>query len=284
MFTLEQKTEFRMQGYLLIPNFFDESEVSAMQYEIVRFKREGLLRNVATAGDGVTTSTAKANLQLCPMSSHSDLFRALAFAPKVRNAVSGLIGDPVVLHLDQVFLKPAGHGAGTNWHQDNAYFQIDDPLKGTAMWIAVHDANLSNGTLRVIPGSHNSSLEHSRDPESDHHVRCYPNEELAVPAILPAGGVIFFAYGVAHATGANNSDIDRAGAAFHFANASVLPAGYFDNDSGQMRHPFLTGPAYDGGQLAYGENLDGAWDDLLIETIERGAAMNQSTQGARDQR
>ena len=44
--------------------------------------------------------------------------------------------DPVVLHLDQVFLKPGKQGMGTNWHQDNAYFQIEDPLQGTAMWTA----------------------------------------------------------------------------------------------------------------------------------------------------
>jgi hypothetical protein len=102
-----------------------------MQAELERLKNEGALNNVATEGDGKTTAKSKANLQLCPLYPHSDFFRAMAFAPKVAAAVSQLIGDPVLLHLDQVFLKPAQHGAGTNWHQDNAYFRISDPLKGT---------------------------------------------------------------------------------------------------------------------------------------------------------
>jgi len=262
-FTDDQKAQFLMQGYLIVGDFFDEREVAALQNEVERLKRDGKLRNVSTQGDGVTRSTTKANLQLCPMSPHSDLFRALPFAPKVREAVSQLIGDPVVLHLDQVFLKPGRHGAGTNWHQDNAYFKVDDPLKGTAMWTAVHDANLENGTLRVIPRSHLGKLEHTRDPESDHHIRCYPSEEGAVPAIMKAGGVIFFAYGVAHATGANNTDTDRAGAAFHFLNGNAVPESYFDEQSPGMKHPYLTGLTYDSGLSAYGRNLDGEWDRVV---------------------
>ena len=104
------------------------------------------------------------NLQLCPMFPHSPLFRAMPFADKAIAAVQQLIGDPVVLHLDQVFLKPGKQGSGTNWHQDNAYFQIDDPLKGTAMWTAVHDATVANGTIHVIPGSFRTVYPHSRDP------------------------------------------------------------------------------------------------------------------------
>jgi ectoine hydroxylase-related dioxygenase (phytanoyl-CoA dioxygenase family) len=261
-FTNEQRQQFLTDGYLIVSGFFDSREAAAMQREIGRLKRDGKLRNVATEGDGKTTSATKANLQLCPMSPHSELFKTLPFAPKVRQAIADLIGDPVVLHLDQVFLKPGGHGAGTNWHQDNAYFKIDDPLKGTAMWIAVHDAHLENGTLRVIPRSHLTKLEHSRDPESDHHIRCYPSEDDVAPAILKAGGVIFFAYGVAHATGANKTETDRAGAAYHFLNGNAIPDTYFQSQAG-MPHPFLTGDKYDGGVEAYGEDLGSAWDRVV---------------------
>ena len=117
-----------------------------------------------------------------------------------------LIGDPVRLRLDQIFLKPGKHGVGTNWHQDNAYFQIPDPLLGVALWTAVHAGTAANGTMRVIPGSFRTQYEHSRDGDSNHHVRCYPPEEEAVTIELPAGGALFFAYGVAHATGANTTD------------------------------------------------------------------------------
>ncbi len=260
VFTKEQIAQFRTDGYVALPEFWSEEEVAAMQAEVERFKRDGLLRNVATEGDGATHSKAVANLQLCPMSPHSELFKALPFAPKVIDAIAELIGDPVILHLDQVFLKPAKHGAGTNWHQDNAYFKVDDPMMGTAMWTAVHDATIANGTIRVIPGSQTEKYEHSRDPQSDHHIRCYPREENAVPIELPAGGVAFFAYGVAHATGGNGTDRDRAGAAYHFLNAAAIPGGYFRDYDGQKNpHPALTGPDADCGERAYGVDMSAAW-------------------------
>jgi ectoine hydroxylase-related dioxygenase (phytanoyl-CoA dioxygenase family) len=77
---------------------------------------------------------------------------------------------------------------------------------GTAMWTAVHDATVANGTLRIIPDSFRPTLEHSRDPYSDHPIRCYPPEERAIDVELPAGGVVFFAYSTPHATGPNTTD------------------------------------------------------------------------------
>lgn len=265
--TPQQVSQFCKEGYVTVAQFWDADEVAALQAELERLRRDGKLRNVATDGDGKTHSQTVENLQLCPMSPHSGLFRALPFAPKVVEAVSRLIGDPVALHLDQVFLKPARHGAGTNWHQDNAYFRIDDPLKGTAMWTAVHDASVANGTLRVIPGSFRKLLEHTRDPMSDHHIRCYPDESAAVPLELPAGGVAFFAYGTAHATGPNMTDRDRAGAAFHFLNAAAAPPGYFDSGWSNVPHPLLSGSSASDGAMEYGVRIAGTWDEEVARAL-----------------
>ena len=270
MFTSLQIETFKVEGYLVVPGFWNEAETKALQAEIELLKQTGKLRNVATEGDGTTESAVSANLQLCPMSPHSDLLRALPFAPKVIEAISELIGDPVTLHLDQVFLKPGKHGVGTNWHQDNAYFQIDDPLKGCALWTAVHDATVANGTLRVIPGSHKTPFAHERDPQSNHHIRCYPPEESAVPIELKAGGVIFFAYGVAHATGGNTTDSERAGAAYHFLNGSVIGEGYFGADAeGSMRHPILSGDNAEDGSKSYGAKIAGTWEQEVQTSNHR---------------
>lgn len=257
-FTPEQVEQFRTRGFLAVPDFWDEKEVAAMQAELKNLKSNGKLHNVATEGDGKTQSQSKANLQLCPLSPHSDLFRAMPFAPKVIEAVQQLIGDPVLLHLDQVFLKPGKHGAGTNWHQDNAYFKIPDPLKGTALWTAVHDANAANGTMRVIPDVFREELEHARDPDSNHHIRCYPDESKAELIELPAGGALFFAYGVPHATGANTTDKERAGVALHFINADVDGTALGGFEPGIR--PALSGENSTGGEAEYGVRIAETWD------------------------
>ena len=264
-FSPKQIEHFRTEGYLAVPDFWSADEVRAMQIELARLKQDGKLHNVATDGDGKTHSQTRANLQLCPMWPHSDFYRAMPFADKVVAAVGQLIGDPVLLHLDQVFLKPGGHGAGTNWHQDNAYFKIADPLRGTALWTAVHDATLANGTMRIIPGSFREAYEHSRDPESDHHIRCYPDESRARFIELPAGGALFFAYGTAHSTGANTTDKERAGVALHFINVNVSQTAVGGFAPG--KRPILSGLGASGGENESGTRVAGTWESEVARVL-----------------
>lgn len=266
--TYKQAEDFRRHGYTAARAFFNAVETAAIRLEVERLLRAGLLRNVATEGDGTTGAQAKRNLQLCPMYMHSPLFRALPFDPKVILAISQLIGEPVILRLDQVFLKPAHDGVGTAWHQDNAYFQINDPLKGTAMWIAVHDATVANGTIHVIPDSFDKPLHHDRDPNSNHHIRCWPDETRAIPIELPAGGVAFFAYGTPHCTLGNNTDKDRAGVAFHFVHADSFAE---DRQIGGKPipgyNPVLNGPEASGGLREYGVRVADTWDTEVKKTM-----------------
>ena len=67
----------------------------------------------------------------------------------------------------------------------------------------------------MIPGIHNESLKHYRDPLSDHHIRCNPKGK-AVSIEMKADGVVIFCYGVPHQTGPNHSNKPRAGIAYHF--------------------------------------------------------------------
>lgn len=266
MFTKQEIEQFKAEGWVAKADFWSDQEVKAMQNELDRMKAVGLLRNVATAGDGKTPATDVMNLQLCPMYPHSDFYRAMPFADKAIEAVQQLIGDPVVLHLDQVFLKPSKHGSGTNWHQDNAYFQIDDPLQGTAMWTAVHEATVENGTIHIIPGSFREMYDHTRDPDSNHHIRCYPPEDNAIPIELPTGGVAFFAYGVAHCTRANMTDKERAGVALHFINGTMDETAHGGYELG--KRPYLTGEKASGGLNEHGIKVAGTWAQEVERVLQ----------------
>ena len=248
--------QFRNDGYTSLPQLFTEGEIKVLQREVERFRQLGLGRNVRTDGDGETHSQAETNYQVIPLYDKSDLIRAMPFEPKVLDLVTQLIGNPFLLHLDQLFLKPAGRGTGTDWHQDNAYFKIADPTKGVAMWVALHDATIANGTLHVIPGSFREQYDHFRDPYSDHHIHCRPPEERAVAIEVPAGGAAFFCYGCAHCTKDNTTDRERAGIAFHFLNADYASP---DLLSGERARPFLTGPRATGGFREYGVTVAGTW-------------------------
>ena len=175
-------TDFARVKALAFDYYGTIANKQALAAEIDRFQRQGMVRNVRTESDGCTHSSQQANLQLIPLFDKSPLLRALPFTPKVADAVSRLIGDPYLLHLDQMFLKPARVGTGTSWHQDNAYFKIADPLRGTAMWLAVHDAMVDNGTLRPIPGQRQHLRPQCRQHERNR--RCTGNGNLHVGTVF----------------------------------------------------------------------------------------------------
>ena len=227
MLTREQVNHWKEEGYVIIPDFFNSEEVALMREEMENLCENGHGRNPVTDGDGETSSKKAINLQIIPLRDKSELFKGLPFIPKVKHALTNLLGPNVVQVLDQIFLKPAKSGAATGWHTDNAYFNTPDPTKGTGLWIALHDANEANGTMRVIPKSHLQELKHVRDMNSDHHITCAteidPSQSVLVE--VPAGGCIFFNFAVAHATGDNPTDKPRAGAAFHYATPELARQG-----------------------------------------------------------
>jgi len=253
-----QIDHYHNDGFAIAPYFFDRDEVRLMQAEVQRLLDAGLLRNTVTGLASDPHREEKVNLQLCPLTPHSPLFRALPFSAKIREAVSLLIGDDFHLQLDQIFLKPARHGTGTSWHQDNAYFDCPDPYQGVGMWVAVHDAHKDNGTLHLVPGSHSRVMQHLKDDVSASHLTCYVDEtkEEIVPVELSAGGVVFFNYGVAHCTTGNKTDAARAGLALHFVATRFLDK---TRASAQAR-PKLAGPGFSGGRDEFGIHLVGDWE------------------------
>ena len=261
---------FAEHGYCTVADFFTPREIHGMRRELERFQAEGLVRNVATTGDGATHAVDSFNLQICPLSNCSTLFRSLKWHERVLGSVQQLVGDPVIFRLDQIFLKPAFHGAGTNWHQDNAYWNQPNPERGVGMWVALHDATCANGTMHVIPRSHVRLEPHVRDLGSDHHihVREVP-EERAVPIELPAGGVLFFNWGTLHCTKANRTAQARAGLALHFRNGDYINDDFY----GDATIVPLTGPQASGGVTEYGQLVQGTWPQELERILAERSAV-----------
>mmetsp|Transcript_9602 Transcript_9602/g.15732 ORF Transcript_9602/g.15732 Transcript_9602/m.15732 type:complete len:269 (+) Transcript_9602:112-918(+) len=254
-------SHFRRHGWVAVNGFWSSEAVCKMRGEIDRLTALGKLSNVATEGDGITKSTSKKNLQLCPLSPESTLFRAMPFQENVKSALQALVcssnEENVCQYLSQVFLKPPSEGMGTSWHQDNEYFNVLEPTQGVAMWTAVHDSTVENGTLEVLDQV-DHVLEHVRDGGSDHHLTCKGSvdESLSVPIELDAGGVAFFNYNVPHCTRANKTDKPRAGVAFHFLNMKAYQDRRFPlPDGADWRTPVIVGPSCTDGIAEYGENV-----------------------------
>jgi ectoine hydroxylase len=127
-----------------------------------------------------------------------------------------LVGEErVSLWTDKLNLKRPREGSRFRWHQDSPYWVFDcahvDRLPN--VMLALDDANEENGCLRVVRGSHRRGLlPGSRgqgtlgplftDP------RCF-DESRQVPAVMPAGSLLFFSPHSVHGSQPNESDRPR---------------------------------------------------------------------------
>jgi phytanoyl-CoA hydroxylase len=82
-------------------------------------------------------------------------FERLIYHPKIVKAISQLsgFGDLQVWH-DQVQYKPALAGGATGWHQDAPLWPTIEPMTPVSAWIPLDDADLDNGAMWMVPGSH----------------------------------------------------------------------------------------------------------------------------------
>ncbi len=196
-------------GYIVLPELFRRDEVAAWKDEIRRvLPTDGNHRK-----DGVWVGVTLA----------SPLIRAANADPRVVAALNAVIGPDVEFLSDKLVFKSAGMDYGSPWHQDWSYWY---GAHKTSVWIALDDATVANGCLRLIPGSHRTQVPHTGDASDGKGFgyRLDPksvDESRAVTAEVPAGGAVIFHDLLLHASFQNSSGKDRWALISTYRDAAV---------------------------------------------------------------
>ena len=123
---------------------------------------------------------------------------------KLLDSVETLIGSEITSNpIQHVRIKPPSailddrenraHFTSTDWHQDRAVvLEEADRTRMVTCWLAVTDATVENGCLRVVQGSHRGEMmPHCPNPQLG-----IPNELInhsaAIPIPVKAGSGILF--------------------------------------------------------------------------------------------
>jgi ectoine hydroxylase-related dioxygenase (phytanoyl-CoA dioxygenase family) len=171
---------YRRDGFVNLGSFFSPREVSALSTELERYVDAGF-RDRDT---GVTLPWLHQDLSKVPGESLPQLvslwevsgpFRELATDARIGEALATLAGaTELQIFCDQVQYKPARSGGPMTWHQDAPYWGCVEPAILLTAWVALDDADVDNGCMWMVPGSHqwgyaNAALgwrESLRDPET----------------------------------------------------------------------------------------------------------------------
>lgn len=106
--------------------------------------------------DRIEAELGKEKAQLGVIQKHLDDVDVwnLATHPRVLDAVAMASGPDVVLVATHFFVKYPDTGEKyVAWHQDVTYWGFEPP-KAVTVWLAIDDADIENGCMRVIAGSH----------------------------------------------------------------------------------------------------------------------------------
>ena len=157
MLTNAQIAQFKANGFLNGGVVLNDDEVEELRSEVMRVIEERertdiqqpvLVRNLAN-------DEAKPVWQIVDIWMASGAFARLTAHPKITEGLAQLT-DATELRIwhDQIQYKPPQIGGTTDWHQDAPLWPIIAPMTEVTGWVALDDADESNGCMSMVPGSH----------------------------------------------------------------------------------------------------------------------------------
>ncbi|MCG8588718.1 MAG: phytanoyl-CoA dioxygenase family protein [Proteobacteria bacterium] len=231
--TPSERRAWEQDGFFARRSVFDPDEVAALgeAAELVARRAE------AVAGEGreyqidgnryVDTEISTVQFEHRPGSdtirviepfAHFDArFEALLDDPRLVVPMRDLVGtERVSLWTDKLNLKRPREGSRFRWHQDSPYWTHAcghvDQLPN--VMLALDAADEANGCLRVVRGSHRRGVLPGQEGDGTTlgPLFTHPDHFDAaeqVPAILPAGSLLFFSPHTVHGSEPNHSAAAR---------------------------------------------------------------------------
>ena len=167
--------------------------------------------------DTMEGSNSRGVLRSIQINNPSLHHRQLLETDYVRNATriaQQLLSPQCFLLSDFLLLKPANVGAGTPWHQDEAYSDPEYDHAQLTFWMPLQDVGPQDGCMIYVPGSHRMGVLEHRSLNNDPHTHAFEcavsfNDEQSVRCPLPAGGCVVHGQRTLHCSTNNVSNVDR---------------------------------------------------------------------------
>ena len=207
---------YEAQGFLTQVDVFSEREIGRFRMSF----------------DALEAREGKEKCQIGLQGRHFDevFIWQLATDARILDVMQAVMGEDVMLLSTHFFCKYPDPGAKkfVAWHQDIAYWGLEPPIAHTA-WIAIDDADVENGCMRFIPGSHRNGIAtHGTSMREGNLLSInqeisdeYVDDSAAVDITLTAGQMSVHHGQLFHASNPNRSTRRRCGLTVRFIPPQV---------------------------------------------------------------
>ena len=155
MLTKAQVDTFHKQGFLQEIPMLDGPQTDALRERMFAVMEGQSEKSPEANRNLLGADSERVVIQIVNIWEADDLFRAHLYTPGICEAVADLMRtDTVRVWHDQIQYKPPKVGGPTDWHQDHPYWPIIQPADLVSAWMALDDADVENGCMWMVPGSH----------------------------------------------------------------------------------------------------------------------------------
>jgi len=209
----EQVANFERDGFLFPIRVMSEQQAGVYRDRLTEYER--------TTGEPIQ-SNMRHNVHLL-FTWADELIRH----PAILDAVEDVLGPNLLCWITNFFIKEANDPAFVSWHQDSTYWGLD-PSDVVTAWVALSDAPVQSGAMKMIPGSHkwdqiphkdtfdeNNLLSRGQEIEVD------VDDKDGVCMPLKAGEISLHHIRTCHGSEPNTTDHRRIGLAIRYIPSYV---------------------------------------------------------------
>ncbi len=275
LLTQKQLDEFHIRGFIKAGRVLDDAAVDRLLEEMHavmdnRSEKKAVLNRNMLAGRneyGEGKSNGRVVQQIVNIWEASSAFLEHARHPEITETVARLCNNTDTLRIwhDQIQYKPPQKGGPTNWHQDHPAWPVIVPADLISAWVALEDAEIDNGCMWMVPGSHRWGrirLQSGSNFEPVYDQDLLPEGAVVKAEPLPVkkGEVAFHHCMTWHGSPPNNSDRPRPAIAVHYMPGYTIykPAG---------GHPMEKHIDVAPGEVLAGEHFPVVYERVLAEAF-----------------
>ena len=209
----EDVAAFNRDGYLKGIRICDKAEITGHRV----FFNEQLAKAEAAGLSSFTLSSAHLK--------YAKIYDLIHHA-KILACVADILGPEIIGLAAHYFCKMPNDGTTVAWHQDASYWPLT-PSKTATVWLAIDDADIANGCMRFVSGSHHAGqLEFRASEASENNVLSQTVDEVEqygnlVDVELSAGEISIHSDLLLHSSHYNESHRRRCGLTLRYCTPDV---------------------------------------------------------------